>query len=435
MTSLRRHIPLILGANIVYALCQWTVLIVLAKVGSTQLVGEFALGLAISTPLMMFSALQLRTLLVTDQENKYNFSDYLTVRLLAISVTLILLLVIVVSCQYNLRIIIVVMTVGLHKAVETLGDIFYGALQKKHHMEKVAFSLVCRSVLSLSCFIAIFIFSSSLVLAVLGMVAAIIIVMFFYDIPQVYRVINSSEHQEFEEVKTGKNNTFGCGLNTQSLVRLAASGVPLGMIVCLNSLNINIPRYFLEGYNGPAEMGIFAAICYFMRFSSYFETAVGQVALPRLAVFYAETRQSEFMGLLGKLLALSISFGAICFSVAWFFGSEILTLIYTSEYATHLLAFHLLILAAICGSVAGLLKVSVDATKTFAVQIPLFLVVATITFISSFYLIPQLGISGAAISLLLSKISLVIGYSFILYQILSKAKKHHPNEIKVISNC
>ena len=45
------------------------------------MVGEFALGLAITSPVMVFSMLQLRVVQATDARHDYSFADYLGLRL------------------------------------------------------------------------------------------------------------------------------------------------------------------------------------------------------------------------------------------------------------------------------------------------------------------------------------------------------------------
>ena len=47
--SLRSNFAWILAGNIVYAVCQWGAIVVLAKLGRSYVVGQFSLGLAIAT--------------------------------------------------------------------------------------------------------------------------------------------------------------------------------------------------------------------------------------------------------------------------------------------------------------------------------------------------------------------------------------------------
>ena len=53
---------------------------VLAKLGTPEMVGQFTLGLAITTPLIMFTNLQLRAVQATDASRQYKFGDYFALR-------------------------------------------------------------------------------------------------------------------------------------------------------------------------------------------------------------------------------------------------------------------------------------------------------------------------------------------------------------------
>src|SRR3954469_7592651 len=79
--SLRSNFSWTFAGNVVYAGCQWGMLMVLAKLGSPERVGQFALGLAVTAPILMFSNLQLRAIQATDARREYRFGHYLALRL------------------------------------------------------------------------------------------------------------------------------------------------------------------------------------------------------------------------------------------------------------------------------------------------------------------------------------------------------------------
>ena len=69
------------AGNVVYSGSQWGMLMVLAKLGSPEMVGQFALGLAVTAPVIMFANLQLRGVQATDARREYRFGHYLALRL------------------------------------------------------------------------------------------------------------------------------------------------------------------------------------------------------------------------------------------------------------------------------------------------------------------------------------------------------------------
>jgi O-antigen/teichoic acid export membrane protein len=95
-------------------------------------------------------------------------------------------------------------------------------------------------------------------------------------------------------------------------------------------------------------------------------------------------------------------------------GREILTLIYRPEYAEHSDLFVLVMVAAGFGYVAWFLGDAMTAARHLRAQVPLFAVVAGSTALASFWLLPSVGLRGAAIALIISAIVQVIGSLFIV---------------------
>ena len=63
--SLRKNFTWTFAGNAIYAASQWGQLVVLAKLGTPETVGQIALALAICAPVIMFANLQLRSVQAT----------------------------------------------------------------------------------------------------------------------------------------------------------------------------------------------------------------------------------------------------------------------------------------------------------------------------------------------------------------------------------
>jgi len=74
--TLRVNFLWTLAGNVIYATCQWGILVVLAKLGTPQMVGEFALALAVTAPILIGAGLSLRSVQATDALREYKFRDY-----------------------------------------------------------------------------------------------------------------------------------------------------------------------------------------------------------------------------------------------------------------------------------------------------------------------------------------------------------------------
>src|SRR5215216_7199721 len=116
--ALRHNLSWSLTGNVLYALTQWGMVVVLAKLGTPKMVGQFALGLAFTAPVIMFTNLNLQAVQATDARNQYRFQDYLSLRLIATTVALLLILGLVFVADYELETALVILLIGLAKAFE-----------------------------------------------------------------------------------------------------------------------------------------------------------------------------------------------------------------------------------------------------------------------------------------------------------------------------
>src|SRR5712671_3691040 len=82
---LRSDFTWVLAGNVLYSACQWGIVVALAKLGSPEKVGEYAFGMALTAPIVLFANLQLRALLASDVEGRFSFGQYLTFRLVTLA--------------------------------------------------------------------------------------------------------------------------------------------------------------------------------------------------------------------------------------------------------------------------------------------------------------------------------------------------------------
>src|SRR5579863_6822672 len=146
--SWRSNFAWALAGNVVYAACQWGMVIALAKLGNSFMVGQFSLGLAIATPVHMFTNLQLRSVQATDARRQYSFGEYLGLRVMTTWLALTAIAVIIRAGGYQHQTAMVIAAVAVMKAVESLSDVFYGLFQLHDHLEQTGRSMMIRGAFS-----------------------------------------------------------------------------------------------------------------------------------------------------------------------------------------------------------------------------------------------------------------------------------------------
>lgn len=393
--SLRRNFSWTFIGNTVYAGCQWGMLVVLAKLGSPEMVGQFTLGLAVTAPVMMFTNLQLRAVQATDAKKQYVFRDYLGLRLLGTTLALIIIATITFISGYQWETSLIILLVGLAKGFESISDVYYGLIQQHERMDRMAISLMIKGSLSLLLLGLGVYLSDHLVWGVLGLVLAWAAVLVVYDIPTGAYIL---KRLSLDRLALRPRWHF------KTLSKLVWLALPMGFVMMLISLNTNIPKYFIDSYVGQRELGVFAAISYLMVAGSMVVNALGQSASPRLAKYYVAGNGAAFRRLLLHLVGIALLMGGVGVFVVLVAGRQILTIVYRPEYAQYTKVFVWLMVAAGIDYISSFLGYGMTAARYFRIQMPLFASVTVTSAVVCLWLIPVWGLQGAAIALILAAI-------------------------------
>ena len=386
--SLRANFSWTLAGNVAYAACQWAMLVVLAKLGTPEKVGQFVLGVAVTAPVMLFSSLKLRSVQATDARGDFRFGDYFALRLLCTAAALAVIVCIAALGGYARETALVVAAVGVAKSLESISDILHGLFQRHERMDWIARSLALKGVLSLAALAAVFFLTRSVLYASLGMSAAFLAVLLGFDLPVGARLLRSHATQSHPAPLRPR-------WRWATLWALLLLTVPLGVAVAAGSLGANIPRYFLASAWGEAAVGIFGALAAPLAAGALVTNALAQSAAPRLAKYHADGDAAAFDRTLGRLLALGALLGACGFALALVAGRLVLRLLFTPEYARHVDVFLWLVGAAALQYSYVFLGSAINAMRHFRVQLPMNLVGPAAGLLACALLVPRFGLRGA----------------------------------------
>lgn len=410
--SLRKNFSWTFCGNVVYAACQWGMLVILSKAGSPEMVGQFALGTAIAAPVLMLTNLQLRAVQATDAHEEFLFADYLGLRLISTSIAMAIIMVIIIFSHYQKETAFVILIIGLAKAFESMSDVCYGALQHHEQMDRIARSMMMKGGLSVMTFGLVVFLTQQLLWGVVGLAAAWAAVLFWYDMNSVALVLRRDQQA---------GQRIAPRWNQAALFKLFRLSLPLGVVMMLLSLNTNIPRYFISHYWGERELGIFAAMAYLLVAGTTIVSALGQSASPRLAKYYAQHDKKAFHALLGKLIGIGAGLGGLGVGIAWLAGREILTILYSPEYARQDVFFWVMTAAAL-GYIGNFLGYGITATRQFQRFTLPYLGVTITVLTASSLLIPLRGLIGAAWTMFIMNSAVCVTPLLILLAI---ERKHH----------
>ena len=454
--KLRHNFSWTLIGNVIYAACQWGMLVAIAKLGSPEMVGQFTLGLAITAPVMMFTNLHLRTVQVTDAKKEFLFGDYLALRIIGTTLGIFIIIGIILTSGYRQEISLSILCIAVAKAFESLSDICYGFMQQNEQMDWIARSMTIKGILSLI-FVSLGVYlSGTVVWGTLGLAVAWGLVSIAIDLPNTARfLVEYAPTTPEKSPQVPPTIAIGLHWNSRNIYRLARLALPLslakifldfnitmprphwhlqiltkliwlslplGFVMMLISLNLNVPRYFIQNYLGEKTLGIFGALSYLMVVGNIVIGALAESSSARLARYYAAAERRKFIVLLVQLMTIFGGIGVVGVLFAWIGGKQVLTLIYRPEYAQQQELFLYLAIAAAIGYVSSALGYAITAARYFRVQMPLFVAVTATSALACLWLIPTMGMKGAALALIMAAaVQLFLNTGVIAYAI-SKIK-------------
>jgi O-antigen/teichoic acid export membrane protein len=395
--SLRSNMSWTFLANVVYGAGQWSLLMLIAKLGSAEMLGIYSLGIAVVTPVMMLASLNLRPVLVTDVRNQFSFREYMGVRCLTILLAALVVAAIVAFSHNGWLAAATTLVIFVGLAAEAISDICYGALQKNEQMDIIAISMCYRSVLSVIVLGTALFLTRSILGGILGLAAARVFVTLTYDLPR------QTGH------RSGSKPISHLLKPGSSFLPIVWTALPLGIVLMLYSLNLNIPRYFITGHSGVRELGIFSAIASIVTIGGTVVNSLGQAAMPQLAKKFSAGDLRGFTHLLGKLVAMTGLLGVLGVAFSAVAGREFLRYAFRPEYAEH---SHLLIAMMSAGAISYMTQIlgyCNTAAQYFRPQVPLLAAGTLAVLIASHFLIGPHGLMGAVLSLGISWIVVLVG--------------------------
>ncbi len=365
-------------------------LMVIAKLGTPQMVGRFSLGLAITAPVITLASCQLRIVQATDARRDYSFSDYFTARLLCLAAAIFVILAVTLLTQRDPAVIAVVMAVAAAKAFESVSDIYYGSMQQYERMDLISKSKIIKGLFSLGALAAAVYLTRDIFLGSLLLAATWAAVLIGYDALNRTRIVKQFAQEE---------SHLMLFRNLRAAVALIWLALPLGISGLLNSLRTNIPRYYVVASQGEAQLGIFSAVTYVMVAILTVIYGIGECSAPRLGKYYVQNKHRAFLWLLVKLAALAVAVGLIGILVSLLWGGRLLSILFTPEYAKAADVLVLVMIASAATSVAAITNYAMTATREIAVQLPILASVCAATALVCSIAVPRLGLSGAAVGL------------------------------------
>jgi O-antigen/teichoic acid export membrane protein len=307
-----------------YGICQWLMLIVVARLGLPEMVGRFALAMAITTPIILLIGLDLRTVQATDQSNLYSFEDFLILRIGTLALAMAVIMGVTALSGHTWELSLLIFVMGITKCIEALSDLCYGTLQQYEQLHLMAISRILRGVMSVAVLAGGLYLTHSLMLATVSLAVMWTGVLIAFDWPAASRL----RHRH-------GISTSGWKFNVNQLWPLLMAAIPSGILSCQASLEQNLPRLCIDGYLGDRELGIYSAVSSLVIAGAMVINAVHCAVLPRIARYLVTDQWRESWRMMLKLSLCGAIAGLLGTAAVHVCGGWILGLAFGPEYAAH----------------------------------------------------------------------------------------------------
>jgi len=390
LNKIKSDVIWIATGRLMFAFSQWLVIVYLSRTVGVEDLGLYTYSIALVSPLIMFSQMNMRMYLVTDAKDKFASNDYYSTRLLATAIALTILVMLMFFKNADYSFYICLAGVALIKAVESISDVVLGFLQKHGDMKLVSISNILKGVSSLVVMIsAIYIFDS-MILGVFAIAISWLMILFLYDISKC------------------KKLSIDFSFNSKNIKDLVIVCIPLGLIMALINYGFNIPVYIIENDLGIEKVGVFSAIFYFLVMGRLVAGSVIQAIAPRVSRVFS-SHDTRLMYKVFMVLVLSGFFVAtIGVLIAYYVGDMVLGFVYGEVFMEYTGVFVIIMIAAGVGFINQFIGLILTSIRSFKSMLFTHGVQVLIVFVSAYMLVPIYGIEGAAQSLVYGNLVLLL---------------------------
>lgn len=371
---------LLTAALALRSLGQAGLLIVLARLGSPEILGNYSLALAITAPIFVLCEFGLRTVYLT-HKGEQPFSSYLQVRLCTLALGV--FAATAAGALFIPQLVVLLLAVSFLRVADSVGELYSGPLQRHGRLKPILAGFAVNAALTVTVGAAVLVIFQDL-LAVIGALIVVsgLTTIFLFKRP-VDKVLAPKGTRSWRKF-------WLWNANHTAVVR---AGLPTGISWGLLSLLSSIPQYFLVAYFSQVEVGYFAILLYVVVVVEIFLNAVSQSWIPAAKDLYRRSK-SFVLAVLKTSFIWTVAFVPLsCFIcvVAHFMLPMVFGPTYQVAWAEGVPLFFALVMLPMVFFSAMALNVANSYVKALCTS----LASASVATLAAFLLIPGQGVPGA----------------------------------------
>jgi O-antigen/teichoic acid export membrane protein len=313
--NLLKNISWAFIGNSIYLGSQWMLLLLIGRLGSPEMLGQYVFGLSIVAPTISVAQMQLTQIQVSDFKGEYALADYIYLRLLLNILAFGLVLGLGFFAAWSVTSFVALILLLVAKLIESMGEVAFGSLQAGEKFDALARLQALRGALGLLAAWLGLVFESDLHLVFLLFMLASAFSFGAWEWPVLSPFLRENHHFDREKIK--------------KLLRL---GFPFGLSNGLNTVAANVSRYFIAYHWNDKALGLFSAAAAPANWLLVVPNALNQAITPRAARLFQEKNWTAYLKLCLGATALVFLIQAFFYGLCWLAGDELMRLLFGIKY-------------------------------------------------------------------------------------------------------
>jgi len=377
-------------------------LIAVTRINGIEDAGIFSFCFSFAMLFFMIGLYGGRIYQVSDVSGEFESKTYIYLKFISSAAMLIAAVVFILANDYDRDRVILLLSIVIYKILDAIADPLYGVMQRQGRLYYAGISMTLKAVIGFVAFLAVNLATHNLIVASYCLIAANLIFIAVYDIPRVRRL-----------EKIGLL-PFG---NLKPTLSLLKASVFIFAFALFANLLVNIPRYFVDIYHNDEALGWFGIVIMLATMLNLFVTFVIQPKIVSLSERFADGEYASFNRTVGKIILISLAFGAIAIAVTWLIGVPVLSFIYTKDLAPFRVALTLVVVAGTINTVTMIYSNILSVMRRFKIQMVNFLIGTASVVAASAVFIATRSVDGAVMAFLIANAIQAVLF-FISYQVI-----------------
>lgn len=307
--------------TVVYFFTQWLLTVIVVRLGSTQIAGDYALVLSSSSIFYSISLFGMRNYQISDAQMEHSTESYLSSRLLTCLVALICGVVFCLMSTFTEVQKACLMLFLVFRVSEGGMDVFHGALQARWRMDIAGRSLILRGIIEFVLFTVTLFVTHQLFWSLAIMTLFSLAWLLTYE----YRATRKVTGFQSRLLLDPKTNA--------GLGKLLLSCLPLLVGNLSYSLIFFEPRYQIERIYGTETLGIYATIAAPTLIILMLATYIFTPYMPKMSTLFQDGKTKELSRLFLKLFFAIAAISLVVLLAVLILGKWGLAILFGAEVA------------------------------------------------------------------------------------------------------